>query len=263
MNVPDPRHPPSAAATEAARRVQAENALIETFTRLAAHGDRERDSFRPSPVMERLALQVLGCWQLMVAEVSWTRFELAGIDGAWDRGAGIPRELALIAKQIGVRWPHEEISAAIDHAAKIRHKVAHMLYIVSIDGTTPHQEMTIARLGDGTGQRRSSTGAPAELAWRDERWTEQQRHHDTITEQQMRHALADIEWVWQSVCSLGRVRQLIAMTAHEPDEFTVDLARWVVPFVQPSWFSDPSNPTLGDLRTPTKPSTPDEASSSS
>lgn len=240
--------PPSEAALEAARRIHAQNQLTETYTRLAAHGDRERNSFKPSRQMERLALQILGCWQNLTGEVSWTRFEFAGIDGEWDRGAGVPSELNRIATRIGIRWPHDEIAAAIDQASKVRHKIAHMLYIVSIDGTSPNQTMTIARLGTGPGQRRAKNGAPAELAWRDEHWSEQKRHHETITEAQMREALEGIEWVWRATGSLVRARQLIAMTTHLPDSHEIDLENWGLRFPQRSWFADPDHPTLGELR---------------
>lgn len=52
---------------------------MAAFRRLQRIRDVEREAFIPSPVMERLVLQVMGGWENVISEVNFSRFAAAGL----------------------------------------------------------------------------------------------------------------------------------------------------------------------------------------
>jgi hypothetical protein len=162
--VDDGGHSPSGADAMAA-----EHAALRAYTRIQSVNDAERRSFEPSRLLERLVLQVLGGWSNVIAEVNFARFNAKGPDAEWVQENKLVKSVRELAEDSRVRWPHDDFSAAADHAGNVRHQLAHMLFIKEIVGDSPDQILRFVRLGE-PGQRRTVKGVPTELTWRDEQW---------------------------------------------------------------------------------------------
>jgi hypothetical protein len=114
-----------------------ESDAMRAYARIAANQEAEEQSFDPSSVMERLILQVLGCWANMLAEVNASRFSAAGPGADWVDESKLTKSVRKLAKESRVKWPQDKFVNAADHAGTVRHSMAHMLYINEIVGNGP------------------------------------------------------------------------------------------------------------------------------
>ncbi|WP_328711626.1 hypothetical protein [Nocardia salmonicida] len=192
-------------------------------------------AWQPVRSIEGLALQTIGCWQLVVSEVNFVAFHAAGSEGPFEPERKLPSTIRGIADRYRIRWPHDEWSSAADEVGKIRHKIAHFLYVDSIVGERPHRTLKFVRLGE-PGAKRIIDGQPAELDWRDETWSTQTRHVDTLTEDALRNAIYGMRWMWDCCRALNRLNYI--MNTLEPplnesatiQEHELDILPW--------WFDD-------------------------
>lgn len=230
----------------------AQNAALHAYTRIQSVNDAERRSFEPSRLIERLVLQVLGGWSNVIAEVNFARFSAAGPDSEWVQENKLVKAIRELAENSRVRWPHDDFAAAANHAAQVRHQLAHMLFIKEITGDSPHQILRFVRLGE-PGQPRTVKGVPTELAWRDEQWSQQTIHQAELAEGELRLALGEIKWMWESVRALSRLRSMLAESPDIPDDHPITLypfGGWWVPWAPEDWFNGNHTATVGDIRLP-------------
>lgn len=229
----------------------AAEAALQTYARIRSVNDDEQRSFEPSRCMDRLVLQILGGWSNLVATVNRVRWEAAGPDAPWVQEEKLPKAVRRLAEDARIRWPHDHFAAAAKHAGDVRHTLAHMLFIRSISGESPNQVLRFVRLGL-PGQPRIIDGSPAELKWRDQ-WPWQTLHEARITEGELRRALMEIRWMWESVRALSRLRDQLAESADLTDDYELDLypnGGWWIPWAPADWFDGNHTPTVGDIRVP-------------
>ncbi len=84
----------------------------------------DEDAFTPSPVIERLVLQVIGGWELVKAEISFHGFATAGFGAEWSPENNAAQALQKIATALRVRHPHEDFDAAAKEANDVRRRFA-------------------------------------------------------------------------------------------------------------------------------------------
>ncbi|TLF74040.1 hypothetical protein [Nocardia cyriacigeorgica] len=166
---------------------------------------REEAAWYPSRTLERTAWSVVGCWQMVISEVNAIYFHAAGPGAPPLVKTELPAKIRKAAEILGVRWPHDEWSAAAERTSKARHKLAHLLYIDSISGSRPHRTMTIGRMGAPGEPHKTSDGHPRGLSWRhipdpDKEpdgvpWSQTTMHLDTVTEDEMADALGAMRWM--------------------------------------------------------------------
>ncbi|GFG53465.1 hypothetical protein CQY20_31730 [Mycolicibacterium agri] len=230
----------------------AENAALHAYSRIQSVNDAERRSFEPSRLIERLVLQILGGWSNVIAETNLARFNAIGPDSEWVQENKLVKAVRELAEDSRVRWPHDNFATAADHAGNVRHQLAHMLFIKEIAGDSPTQVLRFVRLGE-PGQPRTVKGVPTELTWRDEQWSQQTIHQAELTEGELRLALAEIEWMWESVRALSRLRDMLAGSTDLPDSHPVTLypwGGWWIPWAPEDWLNGNHTPTVGDIRLP-------------
>lgn len=230
----------------------AQNAALRAYIRIESVNDSERRSFEPSPLIERLVLQILGGWSNVIAEVNFARFNADGPDSEWVQENKLVKAVRELAEDSRVRWPHDDFAAAADHSGNVRHQLAHMLFIKEIVGDSPNQILRFVRLGE-PGQPRTVKGVPTELTWRDEQWSQQTIHQAELTEGELRRALTEIKWMWESVRALSRLRDMLAEHPELPDDHPITLypsGGWWIPWAPEHWFNGNHPPTVGDIRRP-------------
>lgn len=227
-------------------------AALQAYARMRSVNDDEQRSFEPSRCIERLVLQVLGGWSNLVSTVNRARWHAAGPDAPWVQEVKLPKAVRELAEGARVRWPHDDFAAAADHAGDVRHTLAHMLFIRSISGESPNQVLCFVRLGL-PGQPRMVNGSPAELEWRDDQSSSQTIHEARITEGELRQALIEIRWMWESVRALSRLHDQLAECADLADDYELKLypnGGWWIPWAPADWFNGSHTPTIGDVRLP-------------
>jgi hypothetical protein len=186
----------------------------------------------------------------VIAEVNFARFNATGPAAEWVRENKLVKAVRELAEDSRVKWPHDDFAAAADHAGNVRHQLAHMLFIREIVGDSPNQILRFVRLG-APGQPRTVKGAPAELEWRDEQWSQQTIHQAELTESELRQALAEIKWMWESVRALSRLGGMLADRTDLPDDHEITLypfGGWWIPWAPEDWFNGSHTPTVGDIR---------------
>ncbi|QIS02706.1 hypothetical protein F5X71_10570 [Nocardia brasiliensis] len=205
---------------------------------------KEEAAWHPAKSLERTAWNVLGCWQMLVSQVNFTYFHSAGPGAPPLDKETLPVKIRKAAENFGVRWPHEDWSTAADRPKKVRHKLAHLLYIDSVTGTAPHRTMNIVRMGEPGEPRTTADGHPRGLSWRyvpdpatdpdGAPWSQMTMHLDTITEDELSHALEAMRWMRDCCFILERLgsiaaeikpRRSLILPQHEQD-----LLEW--------WFPD-------------------------
>jgi hypothetical protein len=168
---------------------------------------KEREAWHLAESLEGSAWNIVGCWQSLVAEVNFMYFHAVGPGAPPSGEKKLPATVRKVAEIYGVRWPHDEWAAAVDRVGKVRHKLAHLLYIDSVSGEEPHRTMTIMRLGRPGDPRKGPDGHPGELSWRqlpddddpdDVGWSQMTMHLDSITEDEMSDVLATLRWMRDS-----------------------------------------------------------------
>lgn len=229
-----------------------QSTAFHAYNRIQAVNDAERRSFEPSRLIERLVLQILGGWSNVIAEVNFARFNAIGPDSEWVQENKLVKAVRELAEDSRVRWPHDDFAAAAGHAGNVRHQLAHMLFIKEIVGDSPDQILRFVRLGE-PGQPRTVKGVPTELTWRDEQWSQQTIHQAELTEGELRLALAEIKWMWESVRALSRLRDMLAEGPDLSDDHPIALypnGGWWIPWASEDWFNGNHTPTVGDIRLP-------------
>lgn len=229
---------------------QLEQQINETNAKVEAHRRAEERAFKPSRTPEALILRVIGGWENLLGMVNRTRFHVAGY------GAGpLPKEelakgMRELADKLRVRWPHHEWSGAVANAKLARHELAHMLYILDVEGDMPSRTIYIARLGEEGKRRKAADGTPGELSWRDENWSAQTRHVAAIREQALIQALAGMKWMIDCCRGLLRIGTLLMNeNADLPDDKVIDAFMWQVNWWLPEWGDPETTPlTVGHVR---------------
>ncbi len=92
-----------------------------------------------------------------------------------------------------IRHPHQEWARACEDVRRVRHKFAHMLYLNETEGDRPNRTLYFTRLGEAN-ELRHGRGHDLGLKWRDEEWTQQGRHRDSVTEQEVSDTLTKAKW---------------------------------------------------------------------
>lgn len=204
----------------------------------------------PSETPEALILRVIGGWENVLGWVNWVRFHVAGCDAG-----ALPREelakgMREVADKLRVRWPHQAWSATAAKAKQARDELAHMLYVLSVEGLMPERTIYIARLGEEGKPRKAADGTPGELSWRDEVWSSQARHAAVIRESDLIEALEGMKWMIDCCRGLVRVGALLAHeTADLPDDKVIDAFMWQVNWWLPEWGNPETTPlTVGHVR---------------
>lgn len=216
------------------------------YRRYAENQMAEEAAWRPqASSMEALVLKVLGGWQTLVSDVNWAHFHSVGPGGPpVKKGQSLPATIRKVAVTYNVRWPHDDWSATCDQVGKVRHKLAHLLYVHKVDNDSPppNRKLAFMRLGE-PGRPRLVDGHPAELSHRDEVWSQQTRHIDIVTESELADALRGIKWLVDCVHFLERLGDCLNRDDPWSDDYMLpewerELLVW--------WF-----PEWGDFRTAT------------
>lgn len=231
-------------ASHLEEQIQLTNAKVE------AHRKAEERAFRPSEMPEALILRVIGGWENFLGVVNFTRFHVAGYGAGPLQKEELAKGMRVVADTLRVRWPHQGWSATAAMAKQARHELAHMLYILSVEGDMPHRTVYVARLGAEGSPRRAPDGGPGELSWRDENWSSQTRHVAAIREQDLIGALQGMKWMIDCCRGLVRIGAFLAdETANLPDAKVIDAYAWQVNWWLPEWGDPETTPlTVGHVR---------------
>ncbi|ASW89728.1 hypothetical protein [Mycobacterium marseillense] len=227
-----------------------EDQIRQTDARVEAHEKAEERAFKPSKTPEALILRVIGGWENFLGVVNFTRFHVAGYDAGPLEKQELGKGMREVADTLRVRWPHQAWSAAAAKAKLTRHELAHMLYILSVEGDMPDRTIYVARLGEEGKPRKAPDGTPGELSWRDENWSSQTRHLAAIREQTLIEALDDMKWMIDCCRGLVRIGALLAdETADLPDHKVIDPFMWQINWWLPEWGDrETTSLTVGHVR---------------
>jgi hypothetical protein len=194
--------------------------------------------------MEASVLKVLGGWETLKGDVNWAYYHSAGRGALPLKRPELPAKINRVAASYNVRWPHDDWSAACDKANKMRQKLAHLLHVYTVDNDSPppNRKLAFVRMGR-PGERRLVDGQPSELSFRDDVWSQQTRHLDTVTEKELADTLLTIKWMKDCCHFLQRLGDLLNRDDPWPDDYALpgwerDLLVW--------WFDD-----WGDFKTAT------------
>jgi hypothetical protein len=80
-----------------------------------------------------------------------------------------------VAEKYNVRWPHDGWCAGFDKAGKVRHKLAHLLYVMKVDDESHSPNRKLAFALGKPGEKRKVDKRPGELNFRDNVWSQQRR----------------------------------------------------------------------------------------
>ncbi|WP_280392803.1 hypothetical protein [Nocardia wallacei] len=230
-----------------------EEGANHVFRQIEERMKREQAAWCPDESLERTAWSVVGCWQMLVSEVNFVYFDAAGPTGDPLDKVELPAKIRKAAEFQGIRWPHDEWSAAANRTKNVRHKLAHLLYIDSISGAEPDRTMNIVRMGGPGESRVTTTGHPRGLSWRyvpdptkdpdGVAWSQMTWHVDTITEAELSSVLEAMRWMRDCCWTMQRLgaiarditpRNGLRLPHHEQDAL-------------PWWFSDWGNRTTAEL----------------
>ena len=208
----------------------------------------EADAFRPSQNIERTVLKVLGGWEQVRAWVNFSSFTEAGPDAEWagsDKLAATLRRLALTAR---IRHPDDEWARVANEVNRVRRKFAHMLYLDETEGECPHRTLHLTRLG-AAGEVRRGRGVELGLRWLSEDLATQDRHPDSVTEQELWETLQKEYWLIQVPRAVRRLGGILLRSPDLPDDHPITGAGWYVPWRLPEW-GDRTDLIVRDLRLP-------------
>jgi hypothetical protein len=200
------------------------------------------DAFWPSSVIERLVLQVIGGWEQVKAEIAFHGFHAAGSDAEWNPDTNAAQELQKIATTLRVRHPHAEFAAVAKEANDVRRRFAHLLALGDTIGERPNRTLQFIRRGEpgeSYGKRREKIG----LKWRDDQWSMQSFHQDSITEQELHDTLANEQWMIHVCRGIAHINAHLDASPDLPDDhkisdgewWSVYSGGWWVPWVLPEW----------------------------
>lgn len=208
----------------------------------------ERKIFRPSENLERTVLTVIGGWEMVRAQVNFNSFTDAGPDAEWAGSDKLAKALREMAVALRIRHPHDEWARVATEVSTVRHKFGHMLYLGDVEGEYPHRTLRFTRLG-AEGEQRRGRGDSLGLSWRDDEWSQQSRHRDSVTEQELWQTLDKEYWLIQVSRAVRRLGGILQESPHLPDDHPITGMAWYRPWRLPEW-GDREDLTVGDLRLP-------------
>jgi hypothetical protein len=217
---------------------------------LSAARLRQERAFIPSTDMFALVLQVLGGWEQLKAAVNMYRFLDAGPEADWPGQKDLPGAMNNLVKKYGIRWPHDRFANAVDHANKLRQRLAHFLYFSAIVGDEPPDRTFYFTALGSDGESFKEMGVALGLEWRDEEWARQNRREVSITEQELRETLAELKWLIDCCRGLVRIHGLLSNEdTNLPDDKVIDASMWQVNWWLPEWGNrETTQLTVGHLR---------------
>jgi hypothetical protein len=216
------------------------------------------DAFTPSSVIERLVLQVIAGWEQVKAEVAFHGFHAAGFGAEWRPDNNPADALQKIATAWRVRHPHEEFAVHAATANDVRRRFAHLLALGDTIGEWPNRTLQFVRRGE-PGESYGKQGEKIGLRWRDEVWSMQAFHQDSITEQELQDTLAKERWMIHVCRAVTYIHAHLDASPDLPDDhkvsdgewWSVHSGGWWVPWVLPEWRQEQRNTLyLRDIRLP-------------
>jgi hypothetical protein len=205
-----------------------------------------REILQPSENLERTVLTVIGGWELVRAQVNFNSFTDAGPDAEWAGSDKLAKTLREMAVSLRIRHPHDQWSRLATEVSNVRHKFGHMLYLEDVEGEMPNRTLHFMRLG-AEGEQRRGRGDSLGLSWRDDEWSQQSRHRDSITEQDLWQTLNKEYWLIQVVRGVRHCGGILQESPDIPDGHPI--TGWYVPWWLREW-GDREDLTVGDLRLP-------------
>ena len=149
------------------------------------------------------------------------RFLEAGPGAARPGEKNLPAAMNKLANEYRIRWPHDRFAAKVDHANKIRQRFAHFFFVSGVVGDeAPNRTLYFTRLGKAGDSYKAKHGALG-LEWRDEEWAQQHRHEDSITEQELRETLAEMQWLIDCCRALRRLAGILENSPHLSEDHDV------------------------------------------
>lgn len=205
-----------------------------------------REILRPSENLERTVLTVIGGWELVRAQVNFNSFTDAGPDAEWARSDKLVKTLREMAVNLRIRHPHDQWSRLATEVSNVRHKFGHMLYLEDVEGEIPNRTLHFMRLG-AEGEQRRGRGDLLGLSWRDDEWSYEARHRDTVTEQELWQTLDKEYWLLQVVRGVRYLGGILQWSPDIPDDHPI--TGWWIPWWLPEW-GQREDLRVGDLRLP-------------
>lgn len=195
----------------------------------------DEDAFAPSSVIERLVLQVIGGWELVKAEIYFHGFTAAGFGAEWNADSNAAQAFRTAATALRVKYPHEDFAAAAKDANDVRRRFAHLLALGDTVGERPNRTLQFMRRGEpgeSYGKRREKIG----LKWRDEQWSMQSLHQDSITEQELHDTLAKEQWMIHVCRGVAHINAHLEASPDLPDDHKISDGEWWSVYAQNSWW---------------------------
>lgn len=205
-----------------------------------------REILQPSESLERTVLTVIGGWELVRAQVNFNSFTDAGPDAEWAGSDRLAKTLRELAVSLRVRHPHDQWARASREVSNVRHKFGHMLYLEDVEGEMPNRTLHFMRLG-AEGEQRRGRGDSLGLSWRDDDWSQQSRHRDSVTEQELSQTLQKECWLIQVVRGVRYLGAILQESPDLPDDHPI--TGWWVAWWLPEW-GEREDLTVADLRLP-------------
>jgi hypothetical protein len=191
---------------------------------------KQEQAFIPTTNLEALVLKIIGGWEQLKAAVNMYRFLEAGPDGEPLGQEDVPAAMNKLGKEFGLRWPHQRFAAKVNHCNQVRQKFAHFLFVSAIVGDKPpNRTLYFTRLGkagDSYKAKRNALG----LEWRDDEWAQQQRHEDSITEQELRDTLVEMKELIEWCRALRRLAGILENSPNLPDDHPINTGGWGIPW---------------------------------
>jgi hypothetical protein len=191
---------------------------------------KQEQAFIPTTNLEALVLKIIGGWEQLKAAVNMYRFLEAGPDGEPLGQEDLAAAMNKLAKEFGLRWPHQRFAAKVNHCNQVRQKFAHFLFVSAIVGDKPPNRTLyfthLGKAGDSYKAKRNALG----LEWRDDEWAQQQRHEDSITEQELRDTLVEMKELIEWCRALRRLAGILENSPNLPDDHPINTAGWWIPW---------------------------------
>jgi hypothetical protein len=209
---------------------------MDAFKRLDKVRRRlDDDAFMPSPVIERLVLQVIGGWEQVKAEIYFHGFQAAGFDAEWSPNTDVAQAMKNVATALRVKHPHEQFAAAAKEANDVRRRFAHLLALGDTLGEWPNRTLQFLRRGEpgeSYGERREKIG----LKWQGEQSARQAFHQDSITEQKLHDTLAKEQWMVYVCRGVANINAHLDESPDLADNHKISDGEWWSVYAPNSWW---------------------------
>ncbi|WP_124390525.1 hypothetical protein [Rhodococcus wratislaviensis] len=174
----------------------------------------------PSPMIERLVLQIIGGWSTLVEEVRFLRYNVANDPDGKEphpNADNLHRNIRKLGLLANLRLPGDNVTAACQFVRQMRNDLAHMLYIDSITGDEPNRRLAFLRSG--------------EMSYSGNGWVQHERKRVEVTEEDLRKALSEIKWLMDCCFAIRKVGW--GISRYEEDE-PIDFLHRLLPW----WFEE-------------------------